>query len=314
MDMPLVTVITPSFNQVDYIGYTINSVLQQSYPNVELLVFDGASTDGTVERLASYQDERLKWVSEPDRGQSHAINKGLQQAAGGILTYLNSDDLLTPDAIEQVVMRFQADKQTDLIYGDCQFIDATGSPVQVVRSNPFLLDRAILAQQAINQPGTFWRREVTETIGMMDETLHYTMDIDYWIRAALADFELVYVPGVRAKFRLHAESKTVSQSHKFWQDWLTVLDKIFDQEQIAPVLEAVREEAYSYVRWNKLKSEWLNDVADVNIAEIKPFLADPAMARRVLARAMLIEHRTKIPLLYAADTLYRMISGEAIVR
>ena len=300
MNEPLVTVITPSYNQGEFIRATIDSVLSQDYNHIEYLIIDGGSTDSTLDVLRSCTDPRLTWISEKDKGQSDAINKGLKLAKSDILTYLNSDDLLLPSSIKFVVEYFMQNPTADLVYGDCQFIDAEGERVGVVNAFPFDLKRLILGTQILSQPGAFWRRRVTEQIGYMDETLHYTMDVDYWLRAALAGFHLQYVTGVRSAFRLHAASKTVSQQSKFWDDWATMLDKAYASDEAAPIA-TFKQAAYQRLTWNRLKERWLS--GDYNVADLKPFLRQGTAKRRFIALVMFVEAYTRIPLLrwaYAA--------------
>src|SRR5262249_27944296 len=157
--------------------------------------------DETVEILHSYQDPRFKWLSEADSGQAGAINKGLLRAQGGIVTYLNSDDLLLPNAISMIVSIFEKYPDTDAVYGDVILIDATGKDLGAWQSKTFDIAVAIQGEQYVLQPGLCWRRLVMERIGLFDETLHFVMDQDYWLRMALAGFQLKYIPGNRAQFR-----------------------------------------------------------------------------------------------------------------
>jgi glycosyltransferase involved in cell wall biosynthesis len=245
---PLVSVVTPSYNQGKYIKATIDSVLGQDYPHVEYLVIDGGSTDETVEILRQYPDSRLQWVSEPDNGQSSAINKGLQRATGGILTYLNSDDVFLPDATSCVVNYFEAHPDVDMLYGDCLTIDLYGKEIQPpLMGQPFNLVLLFTTRLDIPQPTVFWRRRVMERIGLFDESLHYTMDYDYWLRMAAAECKLVYVPGCRAAFRTHHESKTGTENLGFWQDWETIMRKIFARPDLPQQIQALKRDAFAYV-------------------------------------------------------------------
>lgn len=294
-NQPLVTVITPSFNQGEFISATIDSVLGQDYNRIEYLVIDGGSNDTTLEVLKSYTDPRLSWVSEHDHGQSDAINKGLRRASGDYITYLNSDDLLLPGAVRFIVDYFAEHSSVDLIYGDCQFLDASDEPVRIVKGFAFDIRQMILGTQILSQPGTFWRREVTAEIGYMDESLHFTMDVDYWLRAACAGFNLHYVSGVRSAFRLHGKSKTVSQQTKFWDDWHYVVKKVYASNTISPELLEEKEAALYRVEWNALKGSWLKQQYDLK--RIKKFLGIGSLKRRVIAVIMGVEAVTHIPLL-----------------
>lgn len=224
--MPKVSVIVPSYQQGRFLRYTLDSVLSQDFRDLECLVIDGGSTDETIDVLRSYNDDRLHWVSEKDSGQSDAINKGLGMASGEFLTYLNSDDLLLPGAISAVIGAFEPNSQADIIYGDMRFIDADGTTRQHFEGRPFDLEEALSGHNPISQPGTFWRRRVTQRIGLMADDMHFCMDLDYWIRAYFDGFQLVYVPGERSAFRVHDESKTVARTNGFVNDWNAILGRI----------------------------------------------------------------------------------------
>src|SRR5262249_22283686 len=153
----------------------------QDYPHIEHIVIDGASRDGTLEILASYPG--LRWTSEPDAGQTQAINRGFRAASGEILAWLNADDLLLPDAISAVVETFQADPAAMLVYGDGDLIDASGRPLQPFRfTEPFTLRRLIEVHDYILQPAAFVRRPALEAVDFLDESLTWCMDWDLWIR------------------------------------------------------------------------------------------------------------------------------------
>lgn len=189
MHLPKISVVTPSYNQGKYIKDTIDSVLSQNYPNLEYIVMDGGSTDGTVEILKSY-GKKLKWESKKDRGQTHAINKGLNLATGEILAYLNSDDIYLPGALKRVGEYYQKTK-ADWITGDCLTISEDGSPSKnnwlisgYKRFLMFLYSPLTLkiADSMLPQPSTFWSRRAWEKVGKFNEEYHYVMDYDYWLR------------------------------------------------------------------------------------------------------------------------------------
>ena len=203
---PLVSIVTPSFNQGAFIRQTIDSVLTQDYPHIDYRVMDGGSTDETVAVLKSYGD-RVRWVSEKDRGQAHAINKGMAEARGEIRAYLNSDDLLRPGAVRRVVEHFQTRPACDLVYGRDAFIDADGRYVGMYPTADYSF--ATLADGCcISQPATFWRKRLADLIGPFDESLHLVMDYDYWLRADRAGGTLEHIPDVLAHTRLHRQTKT----------------------------------------------------------------------------------------------------------
>jgi glycosyltransferase involved in cell wall biosynthesis len=204
---PLVSIVTPSYNQGRFIRRTIESVLAQKYPNIEYLVVDADSTDETLDILRSFGD-RLRWISEPDSGQAEAINKGLRAVRGQIVGYLNSDDILLPDAIEQVVQHFLDHPECDLVYGDAQYIDDSDRFMGMYRTADYSFDR-LMDDCCICQPAAYWRSFVGEVVGAFDEGLQYAMDYDYWIRLDRKGFVIQHMPKTIAQSRLHAGAKTL---------------------------------------------------------------------------------------------------------
>lgn len=205
---PLVTVVTPSLNQGRFIRETIESVLGQGYDAIEYLVMDGGSSDGTIDILKDYGN-RLTWVSEPDRGQASAINKGWRGAQGAIIAYLNSDDTYLPGAVERAVSALGSSPEAGAVYGEGYHVDEAGRVLDRYPTEPFNFDR--LAETCfICQPTVFLRREVVERVGYLDERLQYCMDYDLWIRVGrVATF--VQVSDFLATTRLHADTKTLGR-------------------------------------------------------------------------------------------------------
>ncbi len=310
----VVTVIVPSYNQGYFIGMTLDSILQQDYHRIECIVVDGGSKDETLDVLQSHTDPRLAWVSEPDKGQSDALNKGLQRATGDIITYLNSDDLLLPGAIAFAVQYFDQHPDADLLYGDGYFVDAQGNRLSAFKSAPFDLAMCMINGQDWAQPGTFWKREVTQGIGLFDPTLHYRMDFDYWIRAALAGFRLQYVPGERAAYRLHGESKTVSQRPAFVHDWEIIVSRVYGRSDLPDEVLALKAEAFNVIDWWNTKNLWF----DGKYAEARPglrhFLRDPKRGRRLLAATMLFDSYLHTPVTKLLRYLMRRTTGVEIFR
>ncbi len=213
-NLPKITVITPSFNQGEFIERTIESVLKQGYPNLEYFVIDGGSTDDTVSILKKYGKE-LKWVSEKDKGQSDAINKGLRRANGDIIAYLNSDDTYEPGALERVADFFTKNPSVKWVTGKCRIIDVNDKEVRkaITGYKNFLLRRysynILLVTNFISQPATFMRKEAFREFGLFDVDQHRVMDYDYWLKLGR-----LYRPGFideyLACFRVHRASKTSS--------------------------------------------------------------------------------------------------------
>jgi glycosyltransferase involved in cell wall biosynthesis len=219
-----ISIITPSFNQGIYLEETISSVLEQRYPNLEYLVIDGGSTDETLTILPKYDKLLYYWISEQDRGQSHAINKGLSHATGDILGYLNSDDLLLPGSLRFVANWFEHHPEHTWLSGSVLAFQDDPLPPSLLHSKyPSNLSEYLLSPWHIWQQGTFWRKTMFETVGYFNEHLHYAMDMDYWARAWLAGFRPVIVKFPLAAMRMHPESKSCRQAEKFNRDIRFVL-------------------------------------------------------------------------------------------
>jgi len=206
-NLPLVSIVTPSFNQARYIDATLQSVLTQDYPSIECIVTDGASTDNTVEILRHYET-RIIWTSEPDHGQADAINKGFSRSHGQILGWLNSDDTLEKSAVTAAVQFLSAHPDVSMVYGDANFIDSRGQfIVPCAHIEPFSASRLIHYSDFIVQPAAFFRRDAFESVGALDPSLHYAMDYDLWLKFA-AQFKIAYLPKVLANYRWLGENKS----------------------------------------------------------------------------------------------------------
>jgi glycosyltransferase involved in cell wall biosynthesis len=209
------SIVTPSFNGRRYLEETSRSILSQAGDfDLEWIVVDGGSTDGTVEFLRSLGSEpRVRWISENDRGQSDAINKGLATAAGDVVAWLNTDDLYTPGALAAVADALARNPGAHWLVGRYEIIDSAGRVIRpaVARYKERFLRRytyrALLRENFISQPAVFWRREFGERVGPLDESLHYTMDYDLWLRMGRESPPL-FMDRVLARFRLHESSKT----------------------------------------------------------------------------------------------------------
>ena len=212
--LPKISVVTPSFNQAEYLERTLRSVLDQGYPNLEYLVIDGGSTDGSVEIIRRYADRLAFWVSEPDRGQTDAINKGLRRATGEWVAWQNSDDIYYPGAFHNLAATAAKYPQASLIIGDMMLIDENDRPLRDIRYvkpsyRALLAEGMLLANQA-----TFWRRNVQEQVGLLNEGFHCSFDYDWFLRLA-QHAEGVHVDRIWGALRLHGESKTSLQAQLF---------------------------------------------------------------------------------------------------
>lgn len=211
------SIVTPSFGQGRFIRATIESVLGQAGPEVQYIVMDGGSKDETVDVLRSYGN-RLHWVSEKDKGQTDAINKGLKLADGDIVAYLNSDDIYLPGALAKVAAVFDQHPEVDFVYGDFQAIDEQGGLIDRVKTIPY--DPAILLYDAnyICQPASFYRRSLLQKIGGFDDSLRFLMDYEFFLRASKRGVGFHMIPEELAAIRFHSNCKTLSDGVHPWAD------------------------------------------------------------------------------------------------
>lgn len=217
MQPPKISIVTPSLNQGEFIEETLLSVLSQNYPHLEYLVMDGGSSDNTLKVLEKYSD-RIRWISEADEGQTNAINKGLRLTDGAIVGYLNADDILLPGALWKVADAFLRHPDAMWAIGKCRIVDKKNNEIRraVTRYKNLLLRMGgfplLVMTNYISQPSTFWRREALETVGFLDENLHYVMDYDYWLRL-YSQYSPIFIAEYLADFKIHPSSKTTSMGH-----------------------------------------------------------------------------------------------------
>jgi len=241
--MTLVSVITPSYNQAAFLRQTLCSVLDQNYPELEYLVVDGGSSDGSIEIIKEHADRIAWWVSEPDAGQADAINKGLAHAHGEIVAWLNSDDYYLPGAICAAVRVFEANPEVVLVYGNMQAVDETDGLINVLTYDQLTLED-LLCFQIIGQPAAFMRRSAVEAVGELNTHLHLLLDHQLWIKLARLD-RILHVDQTWAAARYHAAAKNRAHAELFGQEAFQILEWVAQDPQLAPVLRRVMRRAHA---------------------------------------------------------------------
>ena len=241
----LVSIITPSFNKGPYIEETILSIRNQTYKNIEHIVIDGGSSDETISILNRYNND-LKWISEPDKGQSDAINKGWRLAKGDVIAYLNADDTYLPDAIETAVHFFEKNPDYYMFYGDGITTDEYGKNHRLFHSGEFNMKDLLFCQDNIFQPSVFLRKEVFEIVGDVDIKLHLAMDFDYWLRIALV-YPIGYLPKPLSTAKIYQDAKSSALMHKYVIECEYILDKLFSNTHLSAEILQYKDDAYNFV-------------------------------------------------------------------
>ena len=218
MNFPKISIVIPSYNQGQYLEESILSVIGQQYPDLELFVVDGGSSDNSVDVIKKYEQHLKWWVSEKDKGQSEAINKGLKKATGEIVSWVNSDDLLMPGSLQVISSTFiSAPGQVGLIHGGAIVFNADKiKETRLTYQSPN--KEAYLGGMVFPQPAAFFRKSMVDKVGYLNEQLHYGMDYDLFMRLALV-CDFLPIDTVVAKYRLHQQSKSVSEANRFISDW-----------------------------------------------------------------------------------------------
>ncbi|HEX5836725.1 MAG TPA: glycosyltransferase family 2 protein [Anaerolineales bacterium] len=231
---PLVSIVTPSYNQASFLEQTMRSILDQDYPRLEYFVADGGSSDGSVEVIKKYADRLAGWVSEKDRGQADAIRKGMGRASGEIVAWLNSDDYYLPGAVSAAVKTFHQHPDAVLVYGDMLAVDEKGQTLNLLKYGQLSLED-LLCFQIIGQPAAFFRRDAYEQAGGLDITFHYMLDHHLWIRLARQG-RLVHVPQAWAAARFHPQAKNRNLAVEFGREAFRILEWAKDQYELSEVM------------------------------------------------------------------------------
>jgi glycosyltransferase involved in cell wall biosynthesis len=239
--MKPVSIVTPSYNQAPFLEQTIRSVLNQDYPSLEYIVVDGASTDASVDIIKKYSDRLAWWVSERDKGQGEAINKGLARAKGEIIAWINSDDYYLPNAISSAVNVFEQNPDVVLVYGDMLAVDQNGETTNVLRYKQYSLED-LLCFQIIGQPAVFFRRDIYEKVGGLDISFHFMLDHHLWIRIA-EQGKILHVPQLWAAARYHPQAKNRLKPVEFGIEAFHILDWMRSDRKLSQTFAKVKARA-----------------------------------------------------------------------
>jgi len=253
--MTLVSIITPSYNQSKYLEQTILSVLNQDYPQIEYIVVDGASSDGSVEIIKKYAARLAFWVSEKDNGQADAINKGFARAKGEIIAWLNSDDYYLSGTISAAVKVFDENPDVDLIYGNMLAVDENGQTFNNLKYRQLALED-LLSFQIIGQPAVFMRRSVLQKTNGLDPAFHFLLDHLLWIQLAKQG-RILHVNQTWSAARYHAEAKNRAKAAEFGREAFRILETISSDKALAPILATVSRRAQASA--HRVDSRYLLD-------------------------------------------------------
>ena len=229
---PLVSFVTPSYNTLKYIKDTINSIHSQFYPNLQHIIMDGGSDDGTVEYVKSLDD--ITFISKKDKGQSNAINKAFDLCEGEIIGWLNSDDTSNPGAIDYVVKYFRTHPEIEYIHSDVNIIDEKGVLKGRAIGSELTLEK-ILFKNPVKQPALFMRKSLLDKLGRLREDLHYVMDMEFWLRISVNNIKGAYISDeVFANFRMMPGTKTVDSGPNFLKEWKKILTEYLKNDSFLP--------------------------------------------------------------------------------
>ena len=264
---PKISIVTASFNQGKFIEETIQSFLNQNYPNLEYIIIDGGSTDQTLEIIKKYQQHLTYWVSENDEGQANAINKGLNKCTGEIFNWLNSDDYLEHGALYKIAKAFE-DKKVSLVAGRVRNFSTTAD--EIIPNQKLSAQGLMCWEPGVKfvQPGVWMRRELIEQCGGIDEKFHYAFDWDLYIRYLYCFPQVKEIDDLLVHFRLHENSKTHSLLERFAIEEREIIEKIYALD-VYPLLKERCLYKIQKTNW----TSYLSDLSNANISIIKKFLA-----------------------------------------
>ncbi len=255
---PKISIITPSFNQGKFIEQTILSIIDQNYPNLEYIIIDGGSTDNTVEIIKKYEKYITYWISEPDRGQSHAINKGLELATGDIFNWINSDDFLKPNALNEIAQQFIENPNAQLLCGFCRvFYDKTNETSHVYQMGVHKQITDNFFNPIMCQPSSFYRTKTVKELGGVNESLNYVFDDELWFKflSKYGTENIIFTKKQLTQFRLHGNSKSVGDGFaEFYHELQNIWYEIAKQLQLKDFLcvsiqKELKTENYKSEKW-----------------------------------------------------------------
>ena len=281
------SIVTPTLNASRFVSEAMDSILSQQYAALEYWVMDGGSTDDTLQILEGYTN-RLRWITWDGLGQSAAINHGWQQTKGEIISWLNADDVLLPGAIARVAAYFESHPEVDIVYGDCDYIDPGGGFIRPYPTRAFsYLNLVRNAFNYLPQPAVFMRRGVLTRVGLLDESLHYAMDFDYWLRAGLS-CNLAHVPDRLAAMRLHPDAKSIAGLPKFAPELVIAYQKLYNISDLPHAVENVKFRAMSNIYYRACDcAYWGGDLKEARRYARTAWCWAPLNLRRQLWLALL---------------------------
>ena len=259
--LPKISIVTPSYNQGDYLEDTIQSVLDQSYQNLEYIIIDGGSTDNSVNIIKKYEKYLAYWVSEKDQGQSHAINKGFSHATGDIFAWLNSDDCYMTEALDCIVSTYIKNKNYDIFVGTGQIVDAHGNALHNTKPPGEITVESIynwFNGSDFVQPSCFFTKEAWLRSGPLDENIHIALDVDLWLRMAISGCKYLSVDKVISSVKWHEKAKTTEFKNLMFVDASLVIAKHGGGNAVRNILEEMAikltwyEKRYESICSNKL--------------------------------------------------------------